>query len=124
MSPDKEGSSHSRELLRKLMRKTTLTAALSILDSASDPSKKPIEGYREDPDFCVIYEAPCEPYDVKDGLLHRLTRLCIPRSEVRNNTRTITSLRLVVAPSEKAKRTLESTHRTIGKDFVKQLTSL
>ena len=83
--PSKEDSNYGRELLGKLMHKTTLIAALSILEPGSDLSKQLIEGYKEDPEFCDIYKDPSKPYEVKDGLLYRLTKLCIPRGEVRNN---------------------------------------
>ena len=83
--PGKEDSNYGRELLGKLMQKTTLVAALSILEPGSDLSNKLIEGYKEDPEFRDIYENPSDPYEIKDGLLYRQSKLCIPRGEVRKS---------------------------------------
>ena len=82
-TPTKEDSEYGRQLLDKLMKKTTIVAALSVLTPGSNLSKKLTEGYKNDPEFKDILLDPKEPYLLREGLLYRDKKLCIPKGDIR-----------------------------------------
>ena len=82
--PHKEDSEYGRHLLEKLKKKTTVITAMSVLAPGSNLTSELIEGYKADPEFKDVLVNTKEPYLVKDGLLYRHSKLCIPRGEIRN----------------------------------------
>ena len=82
--PQKEDSEYGRQLLDKLIKKTTIISALSVLTPGSNLTSQLINGYQNDPEFKDVYANPKVPFTVKDGLLYRDKKLCIPCGDVRN----------------------------------------
>ena len=74
---------YGRDLLQKVMKKTTLIASISMLTPDSALSSELVEGYKNDPDFKHLIENPIEPFRVKDGLLYLSNKLCIPAGKIR-----------------------------------------
>ncbi len=82
--PHKEDSEYGRGLLQKLIKKTTIVSAISVLIPGSTLSSQIMQGYKEDLEFQSILEDPQEPFALKNGLLYKENKLCIPKGDVRN----------------------------------------
>ena len=57
---------------------------MSVLTPGSGLSNEISESYKKDKEFSDELKDPKEPFEVKDGLLYRSSKLCIPAGEVRN----------------------------------------
>lgn len=68
------------------MKKATFTGASSMLVPNKRLTKSIIEAYENDPDFKDIIRQLKEPFETRDGLLYRESRLCIPKGEIRYKT--------------------------------------
>ena len=79
-----ESQEYPKELLKKVMNKTTFIGALWI----DVPNKRLVktinEVYKKDPDFKEIIWQPKEPLEVREGLLYDELRLCMPQGEIQN----------------------------------------
>ena len=42
------------------------------------------EAYKKDPDLKLVIQQPKEPFEIRNGLLYRESRLCIPQGEIGN----------------------------------------
>ena len=75
---------YSRDLLSKVMKKITFIGAISTLEPGSELTKLLIDSYQRDEEFKDIILSPSKPYVLKDGLLYKSNRLCIPKGEFRS----------------------------------------
>ena len=66
------------------MKKTSFIGALSILVPNKRFVKTINEANKIDPDFKEIIRQPKKLFEIRNGLLYRESRLCIPQGEIRN----------------------------------------
>ncbi len=74
---------YSEELLSKVMQKTSFMGAMSTFVPGSRLTKTLISEYYEDPIFNESLRHSKEPFEVKNGLLFRDSRFCMPVRSIR-----------------------------------------
>ena len=75
---------YPKELLKRVMKKTTFIGALSMLVPNKRLLKTINEASKKDPDFKEIIRQPKEPFEIRDGLLYRESRPWMSHREMRN----------------------------------------
>ncbi len=80
-----ESNEYDKELLHKFMQQTSFIGAISTLEPGSKLTKTLISEYQSDPIFNELLRHLKEAFEVRNGLLFRGTRLCIPEGPTRIN---------------------------------------
>ena len=74
---------YSQDLLKKLMKKTSVINAISTLIPGTTIHSDLRKEYTKDPEFQEVIENPTKPFHIKDDILYKGNKLCIPKGEIR-----------------------------------------
>ncbi len=74
---------YPKELLSKVMQKTSFMGAMSILLLGSKLTKTLISEYQTDPLYNELLRHPKEPFEAKNSSLFSGSRLCVPDGPTR-----------------------------------------
>ena len=74
---------YPRKILNKLLDRSFHINALSILQPSTRMQQILARDYESDPEFQEHYNSPRDPFTLKDGILFRLTKFCVPKGNFR-----------------------------------------
>ena len=78
-----DSNEYSQGLLKKLIGKTSVINAISTLVPGTDIHSDLKKEYTKDPEFQEIIENTMKPFHIKDDILYKGNKLCIPKGEIR-----------------------------------------